>query len=128
MLQPILQLNFVLIGIFIFRNIHESCEKGCGIAIKECAISYYWWRGMAVKEAELEEYSKFTVGKIGPKSGSKPKIYEWDNFFLQPKCKLGESSSVNIIFLMGFTKVAVQLLDLSLKLISIWALNALQAL
>ena len=30
----------------------------------------------SVKEAELEEYLKFIVGKIGPKSGSKPKIYE----------------------------------------------------
>ena len=30
----------------------------------------------SVKEAELEKYSKFTVGKIGSKSGSKPKIYE----------------------------------------------------
>ena len=30
----------------------------------------------SVKEVELEEYSKFTVVKIGPKSGLKPKIYE----------------------------------------------------
>ena len=32
----------------------------------------------SVKEAEFVEYSKFTVGKIGPKSGWKPKIYERD--------------------------------------------------
>ena len=30
----------------------------------------------SVKGAELEGYSKFTIGKIGPKNDSKPKIYE----------------------------------------------------
>ena len=29
-----------------------------------------------VKETDLEEYSKFTMRKIGSKSGLKPKIYE----------------------------------------------------
>ena len=71
----------------------------------------------SVKEVELEEYSKFMVGKIGPKAVRSPKYMNETNFFLQPKCKLGEFYFVNIIFLMSFTKVAVQLLDLSLKLI-----------
>ena len=35
----------------------------------------------SVKKAESEGYSKFTVGKIEPKSGSKPKIYERDKLF-----------------------------------------------
>ena len=32
----------------------------------------------SVKEAELEDCSKFTAGKIGLKSYSKPIIYEWE--------------------------------------------------
>lgn len=58
----------------------------------------------SVREAELEEYFEFTVEE------------NWAQVY------------VNVIFLMGFTQVAVQQLDLSPKLISIWALNALQAL
>ena len=32
----------------------------------------------SVKEVEWEDCSKFTVGKIGLKSYSKPIIYEWE--------------------------------------------------
>ena len=31
----------------------------------------------SVKEVELEDYSKFTVGNIRPKSGLRPIKYEW---------------------------------------------------
>ena len=58
----------------------------------------------SVKETKFEEYSKFIMGKIGPKAVRSPKYMNETNFFLQPKCKLGEFYSVIIIFLMGFTK------------------------
>ena len=44
----------------------------------------------SVKKAESEGYSKFTVGKIGPKAVRSPKYMNKTNFFLQPQCKLGE--------------------------------------
>ena len=44
----------------------------------------------SVKEAELEDCSKFTVGKLGSKAIRSPLYMNEKNFFLKPKCKIEE--------------------------------------
>ena len=63
----------------------------------------------SVKEVEWEDCSKFTVGKIGLKSYSKPIIYEWEKLLSSAQV-IGElylvtNHGIHSI-LMDFMKVA----------------------
>ena len=113
------------------RNLVRTGNSGCLSFLINSKILLWLllmtWHGQ-LKKLSWRNIPNLLWGRLGPKAVRSPKYMNETNFFLQPKYRLGEFSYVNIIFLMGFTKVAVQLLDLSLNLISLWALNALQAL